>query len=354
MKSKPKRLYYIDLLNVIAILGVLFQHTAQIAHVGVPHQPTTIMAGVIQTICLPAVAIFFMNSGAMLLDYRERYNTEHFFKRRLFRVVVPLVIWSVFFYIYSYYFYAFPGIFHHGTLGIKDFVKAFLNNKINSLFWFFYIVIQLYLITPVISTLSAKNKKLLLYIATVAFITVDVFAYLDGLVHYNLATSWIKQPLLSSSWIQYFIMGYLIKERFFSHKVENIFIAFGLFTFTLNIINQLTVFKYTELNNISDFPYAVAIYLIVKRIASKECNEKVKRYMAILASTSLGIYILHPLVIEAFDHFVFHQTPANWGKYLLVLQNPVHIFILPFIIYIILVPFILLLQKNKFVKYIIP
>lgn len=354
-KKKNSRLFYIDLLNCIAIFGVLVQHTAQIAHVGVSTQTITIIGNVIQTIFLPAVGIFFMNSGAMLLNYRERQNTSHFFKRRLLRVALPFLIWSIFYYIYGYYQYAFPGIFHHTTFGLRDFTEAFVDNKINSLFWFFYIIIQLYVATPVFAILAKKHKDILCYVAVIAFISADVYSYIDHTLHLNLMKSMLTQPLLASSWIQYFIFGYLIKEDYFSRKVENGMIIFGMFTFILNIVNDLTINSYNLLQSISDFPYAVAIYLIIKRCADRyKNNEHVTILMEKLASTSLGIYILHPLFIAGFDWLFFSRSAAHFDSYMQVLKKPVHIFVLPILIYIILVPIILSLKRISFMKYILP
>lgn len=352
--QNSKRLFYIDLLNCIAIFGVLIQHTAQIAHVGPTNDTITVVGKVIQTLFLPAVGIFFMNSGAMLLDYRERQSTVHFAKRRFLRVVVPLLIWSIFYYIYGYYYYTFPGIFHHSLFGLRDFVTAFVDNKINSLFWFFFIIIQLYIATPVFSLLSKKHKELLLYIATVAFISSDVFSYLDGILHLHIEQSLLTQPLLASSWIQYFIFGYLFKEKYFSKSVENGIIIFGLVTLGLNIANDVIGGHHLFLQNISDFPYALAIYLLLKRLADRNNNARVAKMVAKLASTSLGIYILHPMLIALFDWLLFKQTSEHWTGYLTVLENPIHIFVFPIIIYLILVPLIYWFKKLPLTKYILP
>ena len=355
IKSQHKeRLFYIDLLNCIAIFGVVIQHTAQIAHVGPSHDSITLVGKIIQTIFLPAVAIFFMNSGAMLLDYRERQSTKHFAKRRFLRVVVPFLIWSIFYYIYGYYYYTFPGIFHHNMIGLRDFANAFVDDKINSLFWFFFIIIQLYLATPVFSLLSKKHKEILLYIATVAFISSDVFSYLGNILHLKLAQSMLTQPLLASSWIQYFIFGYLFKERYFSKRIENGIIIFGLMTFVMNIANDVTLGHYLYLRNISDFPYALAVYLLIKRLADRNGNKHVAVFTARLASTSLGIYILHPMLLALFDWVIFKQTPEHWTGYLTVLENPVHIFVFPFVIYLVLVPLIYWFKKIPMAKYILP
>lgn len=355
VKEAKRRLYYIDLLNCIAIFGVIIQHTAQIAHVGIPSQHITIIANIVQTIFLPAVGIFFMNSGAMLLDYRERQTTEHFFKRRFLRVVIPLIIWSIFYYIYGYYQYTFPGVFHHSIFGLRDFINMFIANRINSLFWFFYIIIQLYIATPVFSLLAKRHKDILCYVAVIAFVSSDLFPYIDQILHLKLVNSMLAQPLLASSWIQYFIFGYLIKQQYFSRRVENTFILFGILTFVLNIMNDITVNSYNILHNISDFPYAVAVYLLFKRFAdSHDDNKHVTIFVAKLASTSLGIYILHPILIAVLDWLFYKESAAMFSSYMRVLENPVHIFLLPIFVYVILVPIIYGLKKLPLIKYILP
>lgn len=51
---------------------------------------------------------------------------------------------------------------------------------------------------------------------------------------------------------------------------------------------------------------------------------------------------------------VFHVTPNNWEKYLDVMNNWVHIMIMPLITYIVLVIVVLALKKIKFVAKILP
>ncbi|WP_295746259.1 acyltransferase [uncultured Limosilactobacillus sp.] len=350
---KRQRLTYIDIANIIAILGVLFQHTAVISHFGNPHAKTTIAASLIQIIFLPAVGIFFMNSGATLINYRQRYGTEHFFKKRFVRVLVPFLIWSLFFYFYGLYFNGF-GVVRHTSLGFFDFISAFINDKIITIFWFFYVIIQLYLFTPVLSFLSENGKKILFYVVCVSFICWNVFDYIDGISHIHLHESMIYQPLLSSSWIQYFIMGYLIKENFFAKKQENMLIWFGVIIFALNILNEITIHHYVFLHNINVFPYAVAIYLLIKRVSAKVQKVSLQIYAAKLASTSLGIYVLHPIVIPLFDNLLFNHSLFGNSNSIYILTNPIHILVLPFIIYVFLVIFILALKKTKLFGFILP
>ncbi len=355
MAREVKRLYYIDVLNCIAIFFVLMLHSSQLAYFGNDTHSNIQLAKLFQNLCIPAVYIFFMNSGATLLNYRERQTTQQFFKRRVQRVLVPFVFWSIVYYLFDTKFKAFPGPIHHPEgASLHGFVTAFLNNNINNIFWFFYMIIALYLVTPVLSGLADKYKDTLCYVVVVYFIVNDVLAYLGHVTGKNIVTGVISQPLLSSSFVGFFIMGYLIKENYFSRKVQNILIASGTIALLLAIINVLTHEKYVFLSGYSPFLYSVALYLVVRRLTTKITEEKVLNLFSVMSGASLGIYILHPLFFTVFDKMVFHVTPNNWEKYLDVMNNWVHIMIMPLITYIVLVIVVLALKKIKFVAKILP
>lgn len=349
-----KRLLYIDILNCLAIFGVLVQHTAQIAHKGTPGETWTVIGAILQTLFLPAVGIFFMNSGAMLLDYRNREDTRVFFKKRFAKVLVPFVFWSVVYYIYSRFYYAFPGVVHRNSMSLHDFGQSFIDNNINVLFWFFYVIIQLYIATPVFSVVAQYNKKMLAYTAYIGMICTVLIPYLGSLKGFNVSSSNIYEPLLAGSWMVNFALGYLIKINYFSRKTENYFIVAGLITLVVNLFNDILVWKIHWLNNLNILFYTVAVYLLVKRFSNKLSDTKIISVFANMSSASFGIYILHPFMLQSLDWIAFKGTPRNWSYYLEILKNPVHIFVWPFVIYGLLLVIVIGLKKLKVFKYILP
>ena len=355
MAEKKKRLYYIDALNCIAIFFVLVLHSAQLSHFGDESYTNLQLANVLQALCIPAVYIFFMNSGATLLNYRARQTTKEFFRRRTQRVLVPFIFWSICYYLFDIWFRAFPGPIDHSTdASFKGFINAFLNNNINNLFWFFYTIIALYLVAPILSVLADKHKDVLGYVVIIYFIVNDVLSYLGNILGKDLTTEFISQPLLTSSFVGFFIMGYLIKENYFSIKVQNWLIILGMVTLLASLINIFTAGKYSFLSGYSPFLYSVSLYLIVKRITEHVKKEKVLQFFALCSGASLGIYILHPLFYALFDKIVYRTTINDWTAYLDVLNDPIHILILPIVAYIILVAGVLLLKRIKLIAKILP
>ena len=89
-----KRMIYLDVLNILAILAVIMLH-----HNGIVHTYSNTRAWktslIVETIFYWAVPIFLMITGATLMNYREKYDTKTFFKKRIFKVVIPFIFWAV-------------------------------------------------------------------------------------------------------------------------------------------------------------------------------------------------------------------------------------------------------------------
>lgn len=342
MVEKRERLLYIDVLNCLAIFSVLMLHSSQIAHFGKVGMPITILGNVIQSIFIPAVYIFFMNSGAMLLNYRKHQTTKLFMKKRIKRVVVPFLFWSVLYYIYDMKWTAFPGPIYHDNPGIRDFIVAFCNNNINNIFWFFYAIIAIYMALPLISLAAESHKNYLFGISVMSFITKDFASWFGNLMGIKIHNEYFQFSLLE--FIGYSILGYLIKESYFSRKQENWLMGIGFLTLFMSIFNDLTVGKFIVVSSIGPMLYSVALFILIKRLCENHNNnEQVNRLFMIASSSSLGMYILHVLFYKVF------ATAFHLG-----ITSLVYIFVMPIIVYLIGTPLIYLVRQIKVVQDILP
>ena len=95
--GKNERIHYLDILNVISALAVGFLHTNGCfwKYSGKDSLVWWKSSNVIESFFYFAVPVFFMISGATLLDYNKKYSTKIFFKKRIFKTVIPYIIWSV-------------------------------------------------------------------------------------------------------------------------------------------------------------------------------------------------------------------------------------------------------------------
>ena len=89
-----KRILYFDVLNILACICVIWLHCNSVLYSYDPGAGLWRLSLFVQVICHFAVPAFFMISGANLMNYREKYSTAEFIKRRFLRTLIPLLIWS--------------------------------------------------------------------------------------------------------------------------------------------------------------------------------------------------------------------------------------------------------------------
>ena len=74
-KGSSKRIFYFDLLNIVACIAVIALHCNGIVHMYSEARcwKTSL---IVETVAYWAVPVFFMLTGATLMDYRKRYSTK--------------------------------------------------------------------------------------------------------------------------------------------------------------------------------------------------------------------------------------------------------------------------------------
>ena len=86
---------YLSLLSVIACLSVVILHTNNCFWRFSSTEFYWKTANLVESLFYYAVPVFFMISGATLIDYPQRYSTLVFFRKRLTKTLIPFVFWSL-------------------------------------------------------------------------------------------------------------------------------------------------------------------------------------------------------------------------------------------------------------------
>lgn len=76
--------YYIDTLTILSCIAVVYLHANGIFWTH-PSGRLWLTSNVIESFFYFAVPVFFMISGATLLEYRQRYSTLTFIKKKIFK-----------------------------------------------------------------------------------------------------------------------------------------------------------------------------------------------------------------------------------------------------------------------------
>lgn len=344
-QSTPKRVHldYIDFLNIFACFGVVCLHCS-----GAVFQFETtrlwFLSMLVQTVFHFAVPIFFMTSGATLLEYRARYNTKTFFKKRFARTGVPFLFWSVFYLLV-------PCILNGASLPTLEMLRdAVFNNGATNIFWFFYAIFGIYLCMPVFSLLAKpENFKVISYLCLLSYFFNGVFPCITRFAFP--ITSWIVPPAVSG-YIGYIFLGWLIRHETFSKKTRiGIYIA-GVFgaalmffgTWLLSAKGESTDAFLMDYNSVACFPLSAAVMLGAKHFPWRAVYRVIpQKAVSKIASATLGVYVLHLFCLMVLERF--HVLAAH----------PVYSTVLfPPLIFSVCTAVVLLLSKIPLVKRIVP
>lgn len=150
---------YINVLNVIACIAVVFIHADE-AFWTFSYESYWIFANIVHCVLLFCVPIFFMISGCNIIDYRERYSTKDFAKKRFCKTFIPYIAWSLIA-------LAIRILSKRATISELSFSSILINifnNKSVSIYWFFIPLFAVYLCIPVISLITPPFVKKLMHI----------------------------------------------------------------------------------------------------------------------------------------------------------------------------------------------
>lgn len=296
---------YISILNVLACIGVVILHTFE---TGYTSDANFVFEVLIRAIAYCAVPVFFMITGATLIDYRERYDTKTFFKKRLLKVIIPLIIWSIIYFIINF----FKGKFSINDLSFKFVFEYFFLVKTNPIFWFFVVIIGIYLAIPVISLIPQESRrKAFLYIIIITFVFNQFLP--DLLYHLNLNYNYdLKFPLTYSGWISFIFIEYYIDKYEIVKKHRVIIYVLGIIGFLTMVVPTIFI-SYHKNESCSWFDeyydapcvlYSASVFLFFKsKINNNQIVTKIMPFFNFVAPTTLGIYVLHIAIRDFLRYF---------------------------------------------------
>ena len=300
-KKKSNRVIYFDILNIIAIIAVIAMHCNSIVH-GKPNSTAWTTSLIIECMCYFAVPLFCMLSGATLMNYREKYDTKTFFKRRLLKVAIPFIFWAIIMFVWK---------IHIGWINIQSinipikFINAFFANKEEATYYFMFIILGLYLTMPLLSLLAKKEyTKQLWFVVLLYFIFNAFLPNILGLFKIQLNTNLTVQL---GGYVIFIILGYLLSTQNINKKYR-ILIYIGAvigliyrFVTTFYLSKQAgsvvkTTWGYTSWHAIL---LTAAVFLIIKNLNFEKIitNSKVRNFITKMSGCSFGIYLIHKIVM---------------------------------------------------------
>ena len=274
---------YINTVRALAIITVVGIHVAGPA-LYQPMNANWWTGNIIASLSRIRVPLFLMISGALLLHKDEPVRI--FFKKRFSKILIPFLFWSAFYYIYQI----------RSGLDMNSFIKVLLGNGIMYHLWYFYLIIPLYLLIPLLRKIVKHIP--VQYILVYALIASSIVTLSGLLGLFETSLTIYTNPF--SGGVAYLLLGYAIthkdmKVHFLSLYAIISVLAIILGTYWLSIYTGgLNVLLY-EGFGLPVMIYAIAVFTFIKN-KQKDVTSN-SRFVSLLSTYSFGIYLLHPYLL---------------------------------------------------------
>jgi len=326
MNFLSKRFLWADIVRIVAIFLVVQIHA-------VSAYPDWLYSFILK-LNATSIPLFILLSGSLLLGKRENY--QRFFRKRIIKVLIPWVIWTFIYLIYFLY-------FKHDDQYTNEIISrpGELSNTFFSLFmsglWFLPLIFSLYIITPALRILVVKASDIdIIYIFVFWF---AVFSFLPYFLSNSLFPAWSPSLALTTfQYSGYFLIGYFLVKK--NLKLNKYFRFIFFLILMIIFILPIPLKGYLDpAVGISSIIFFILLISFSNQIEGK-IRKKMKYFISVVSGASLGIYLVHQLVI-------YELT-----KYKEVLID--YRIISGIIVFFLSCAIILIFQKIPIVKHIVP
>lgn len=292
-----KRTSYFDALNVFACISVVALHCNGYVH-SFAHNGAWAQCLAVEVILFAAVPLFFMLSGATLLNYPERYTHKSFLKKRFQKTIVPYIIFSTILF--------WGTSFLHSPFELNNVFQSYLRalftgNVPWANYWFFIPLFLYYLFLPFLSKIAQQSTtKELFALICLMFFFLSAVPIFNELFNFS-----ISKNIPVAGYSLYAFLGYFLsRNNFENHK--HIFFAMGFLALVSLGLRYFFVFNaeghsdfwFSYFGIYAFFP-ATFIFLLFKKFGSSlNKHPKVESFLQKLSSYSFGIYLIHGIILH--------------------------------------------------------
>lgn len=283
-RSATGRDLSLDLIRILACLMVVMMHSP----VPLTEGQYSPMLGAVSYLMVPCNGLFFMVSGALLFGRGLSFGA--FMKRRLARIVFPVVAWSVIYILLQH------SLTNSGGVINDLLVIPFWRTNACGYLWFMYALLGCYFLVPIVEPWLMKAGRRELETVILLWMGVAVMPMLTvylGVPKVDEQSAWYY----FSGFFGYFLLGYYASRYSFSIKK---IIASAFVTVVLMAVSFMQRDVATDINCYLH-PYVIAfcftLFVSVRKMTASKTRlpEKV---ITSLSACTFGVYLVHSLVLN--------------------------------------------------------
>jgi len=330
------RLEWIDLIRALGAFLVV------LAHVQYSGNGSGLIQIYYYALTRVAVPLFFMASGYLLLSKNEPYLD--FFKKRVLKVFIPFVVWSVIYLVWKGEALDKPIL----TI-LKTYTLGIIRGPRENHLWFFYELFGLYLFTPILRVFVEKASLTdLSYFCGIWFLLVPFANLVQEFTPIKIGFEY----QFLGGYIGYFIFGYLAGKLFIAQlqkagagMVFFISLIATIMGMYLTRVYGLKTQYFEDYLSVNVVLMSAALFVI---LVESQVSNFAYRIIAPLSRASFGIYLVHVIIMVE----IFSKTSLS---ILSMIGSAIYMIpLLGLLGYLISFILIFIMQKIPILKFIVP
>lgn len=298
-KPKHVRRLDFDLIRAASMAAVVYLHTAagglrQSEDMALWH-----LSNLLSSLAVAAVPLFFMISGALLLGSEKTDDPAYLLRRRLPRVAVPGLCWS---------------LLVVGGVWLSQGGEAALLKLVNlpgisviTPYWFLYALIPMYLLSPLLKRLTdhmeERHWRYLLGLWVVVTLGLNQLSrFLPDPWYALLRENQTLNVSLLEGYLGYFLLGAWL-DRMERPPARRILLAVALGSWAVIALGTWGVFlvtgvygeQFATYRGVFTMLLSASLFLLFRDAFR---GRRSGRAAVLLSACSFGVYLAHPMAIE--------------------------------------------------------
>lgn len=309
MKGKTiKRIFSYDIIRIIAALMVVMIHVT--SHYVTNESLSSsefFIANIFSAIARCAIPLFLMLSGALLLDEKKDFDIKKAISSSKTMFII-LYIWS---FIYTILFDVIWPLINNETIYLKEIINSFIFGHYHE--WYLFMLIGLYLITPILKKIVNKeNKELVKWFIVLSIIFRFVPVFLNFIINTHLGgnsllSTYFEGFKLSflNSYVTYYLLGWYLTNIDLKKKNRLIIYILGIIGLLITIIGPIL---YSDIDrsyslfysdgSIHILLYSIGLFVLIYYLFKNKNSLKYEKTLFTLSKLTFGVYLIHLLVLE--------------------------------------------------------
>ena len=303
MEIKKGKKIYLEVLRIICIVLVIFNHTSPDGYMAFIGETNGFLYGLkmfMSILCRIAVPVFFMISGALLLGRQE--SLKVLFTKRILRIVLVLVLVSV-----PYYIWRTPD----AAPSVVGFFLMLITGAATTSMWYLYAYIGFLLMLPFLRAAAARLKeKEYIYLLIAHIIFTVFFAVLDHFIFKEGHNTDFSITIIIETNVFYPLMGYYIENVMDSSRFRQknywsagilsliaVFVTIGISILYYQIQREaLDIDAYQTFFEVLLCVPAISLFFILKGVIRVKEGSAWYRILSCIGGAVFGVYLIDPLL----------------------------------------------------------